>query len=225
MLDTDESIDVSFSHIEELDPSVSDGSVCIYDREVPMEIRNKSSTSDEVGQGVLENIKVKMLMLGPQENPSSIRLELTSEADLFFAFMHQIDDAGYRSIQNSQKLMIEFADYPNVLIRMLNSCIREPHVHLGIFTMTNDASEGHLDFIQNMEYKYVELMTCSFTRCPEDVVQSQITYRYNSVKSKLSIMQARLFEINNLVKNKNPSLLLQLQKPSAESKSSQSIRR
>ena len=125
----------------------------------------------------------------------------------------------YEVLQDDQKLMVSFGDYPNVLIRMLNSIIREPHIHLGVFTMTADANSAHLDFIQNMEYKFVELMTCSFERCPEDIVQRQITYRYNSMRQRLALTQARLFEMNHLVKTKNPSLLLHLQKGNGHEKS------
>jgi hypothetical protein len=71
---------------------------------------------------------------------------------------------------------------------------------------------SRLDFIQNMEYKYVELMSCSCVQSPAEVIQNQITFRYNSMKQKVSILNARLHEINSLVKTKNPSLLLQLQK-------------
>ncbi len=74
--------------------------------------------------------------------------------------------------------------------------------------------DGHarLDFIQNMEYKFIELLSCDFVASPEETVRQHITYRYNAVKSKLALMQARLQDINTLVKIKNPSLLLQLQK-------------
>lgn len=37
-------------------------------------------------------------------------------------------------------------------------------------------------FEQNMEYKFVELMSLQYTRSPEDIVQHQITYRYNAMK-------------------------------------------
>lgn len=33
-----------------------------------------------------------------------------------------------------------------------------------------------------MEYKFVELMSLQYTRSAEDVVQHQITYRYNAMK-------------------------------------------
>jgi len=43
--------------------------------------------------------------------------------------------------------MMEFADYPTVLLRMLNQCIREPHIHLVVFVM-QPTGEARLDFLQ-----------------------------------------------------------------------------
>lgn len=141
-------------------------------------------------------------------------MEMSSEVDLFFHYQHFVDERVFAKIQEAQKLMVDLSDYPTILVRMLNACIKEPHISLGIFTMLSD-SEARLDFIQNMEYKFVELMYCVCVRSPEESVQQHITYRYNSMKQRLAVMQARLQEINNLVKIKNPSLLLQLQKTSA----------
>lgn len=50
-------------------------------------------------------------------------------------------------MQEDQKLMVEFQDYPNVVIRMLNNCIKEPHSHLAVFVMQHDVN-ARLDFIQ-----------------------------------------------------------------------------
>ena len=156
---------------------------------------------------------MKILTVGPDDAPSAIRMEMSSEVDLFFHYQHFVDSRAFSKIQEAQKLMVELSDYPAILVRMLNACIKEPHINLGIFTMLNDA-EARLDFIQNMEYKFVELMYCACTRSQEETVQQHITFRYNAMKQKLTVMQARLQEINNLVKVKNPSLLLQLQKTS-----------
>lgn len=199
--------------LDELDPSLGDGYRAIYDREVPMEIRHHYPGEQTISTGTLEAIKVKMLLLGDDESPSSIRLELSSESDLFFHYNHTIDEHDFQMVQEQQKLVVAFHEYPNILIRMLNNCIREPHTHLAIFIIKGD-EEARLDFIQNMEYKFVELVSCTCLRSSEDMIQKQITYRYNSMKQKLAVMQSRLHEINNLVKMKNPSLLLQLQKSS-----------
>ena len=91
---------------------------------------------------------------------------------------------------------------------MLDTCIREPHSHLAVFVMQR-GGRGHLDFIQNMEYKFVELLSCAFVASDDETVRQSIAFRYNAVKSRLALMQARLQDINALVKIKNPSLLLQ----------------
>jgi len=71
---------------------------------------------------------------------------------------------------------------------------------------------ARLDFIQNIEYKFIELLSVDFINSPDDVVRKLITYRYNALKSKIALMQDRIGTINNIVKLKNPSLLLQIQK-------------
>jgi hypothetical protein len=38
-------------------------------------------------------------------------------------------------MQESQKLMIDFAEYPNVLIKQLNNSIKEPHSYMAVFVM------------------------------------------------------------------------------------------
>ena len=132
-----------------------------------------------------------------------MRIELSSENDLFFHFAHSLDDGGFVSVQEEQKLMIDFPQYAAVLIKMLNNCIKEPErsglrwgaccagqqadarycvrSHLAVFVILSDG-RARLDFIQNMEYKFVELLSAMFVRSSDEVVRQQITYRYNAMK-------------------------------------------
>jgi hypothetical protein len=75
---------------------------------------------------------------------------------------------------------------------------------------------ARLDFIQNIEYKFIELLSLEFMNSPDDTVRKQIGYRYNALKSKLTLMNDRINQINNIVKLKNPSLLIQIQKTPAK---------
>jgi hypothetical protein len=119
--------------------------------------------------GTLEAVKVKILVQGDGAEVESLRVELTSESDLFFHYTHTATEESFRVMQAEQKLMVDFADYANVLARSLNSAIKEPHrsgrggahtsrcvtkywllwccSHLAVFVMHR---EGHarLDFIQ-----------------------------------------------------------------------------
>jgi hypothetical protein len=100
-------------------------------------------------------------------------MELSSESNLFFHYVHEMDITAFKSLQESQRLMVNFPDYPAVLLRMLNQCVKEPHIHLAVFVM-QPSGEARLDFIQNMEYKFVELLSCKFTASREDVVRQQV---------------------------------------------------
>ena len=48
--------------------------------------------------GTLEAIKVKILIMGEEQNPLTLRIELTSENDLFFHFNHNLDEHGFRQV-------------------------------------------------------------------------------------------------------------------------------
>ncbi|CAI2380134.1 unnamed protein product [Moneuplotes crassus] len=212
-----------FRAIDEMDPSLAEGHKLIYEREVPFELRIQEGEGGPQEVGTLEAIKVKILIIGDEGNAENVKVELTSENDMFFHYTHSLIEDTFKVVQEDQKLMIEFPDYPNILIKMLNSCIKEPHSYLAVFIMQRDGS-ARLDFIQNMEYKFVELLSMDFNASSEEIIRQQITFRYNSVKSKLAIMQARLQDINAIVKIKNPSLLLQLQKQTP-SKANRSVMR
>ena len=77
--------------------------------------------------------------------------------------------------------------------------------------MMKDGS-ARLDFVQNVEYKFVELLSLKFAASEEETVKEQVVFRYNAVKTKLALAQARLADVNALVKIKNPSLLLHMKK-------------
>mmetsp|Transcript_113843 Transcript_113843/g.327128 ORF Transcript_113843/g.327128 Transcript_113843/m.327128 type:complete len:251 (-) Transcript_113843:5-757(-) len=203
-----------FSAIEEMDPSLAEGHRVLYDREVPFELRVQDAELGPREVGTLEAIRCKILALGDEQTPQHCRIELTSENDLFFHYTHNVNEHEFKDMQERQKLMIDFPDYMSVLMKNLNNAIKEPQCYLAVFVMQRDG-RARLDFIQNMEYKFVELLSCEFLASCEEVVRQQITFRYNSMKSRLALMQSRLQDINALVKVKNPSLLLQLQKTPA----------
>lgn len=57
--------------------------------------------------------------------------------------------------------------------------------------MQNDG-QARLDFIENMEYKFLEMLTLEFVAAPEDFVRQNVTYRYNILKAKMMYVENRL---------------------------------
>lgn len=164
--------------------------------------------------GTLEAVKVSIYVSTGSEGV--VKVTLTSESDIFFNYVASVTAAEFPSIQAEQKLMVEFGEYANVLVKTLTQAIQQPQSYLAVFIM-NRAGHARLDFIQSLEYKFVELLSVDFARAGDEEVRQSIQWRYNVLKAQMAGMQAHLQEVNNLVKVKNPSLLLQLQGGSAGS--------
>lgn len=56
-----------------------------------------------------------------------MKIELTSENDLFFHYTMLVTEDSFREMQEEQKLMIPFTEFYKIFIKMVNSCIKEPH--------------------------------------------------------------------------------------------------
>lgn len=186
-----------FRDIEERDPSLADGFRVVYDREVPFELRPADSRDHDVG--ALEGIKVKILTQGEDNSVSAVRIELTSEADLFFHYTCLVNAVGFTQLREDQKLMCEFKEFVVTLLKMCNRCIREPNHFLAVLLLNTDGSAS-LEFIQNVEYKFIDLLVLPFRESPDHIVKADITYRYNAVRSRLSIMTSKLQDVTALVK-------------------------
>ena len=191
-----------FSEIDSKDPSLSEGHKLIYNREVPFELRLEDNDGpQEVAS--FESIRCKVLTAGD--------VELSCENDLFFHFTSDIDEETYKIMQENQKLTVNFKEFSNLLKRLFNNCINEPQSYISVFIMQKEGT-GRLDFIQNIEYKFIELLSIDFVNSPDDTVRKQIGYRYNALRTKMEMMQERIIAINNIIKIKNPSLLHQINK-------------
>lgn len=185
--------------VEEMDPSLADGFKIVYDREVPFELRPADSPNHDVG--ALEGIKVKILTQGEENSITSLRVELSSESDLFFHYTCVINNLGFNQLREDQKLVCEFREFSLTLLKMFNRCIKEPQTYLAVLLLQKEGS-ATLEFFQNMQYKFVDLLMLPFRESPEHVVRQHITYRYNAIRSRLSIMTAKLQDVQALVRVK-----------------------
>ena len=66
------------------------------------------------------------------------------------------------------------------------------------------------EVLQNVEYKNVSLFSMECKPAGEVQTKRLASFRYQLLRARLSDCQSRLAEVHNLIKLKNPSLLLQL---------------
>ncbi|ESL12013.1 hypothetical protein TRSC58_00227 [Trypanosoma rangeli SC58] len=190
-------LEQDFRAIEQMDPSLADGFKIVYDREVPCEMR--ATRGGDAGGGTLEGMRLKVLSLGDDHSLSTMRIEVTSESDLFFHYTCVINHAGFLRLREHQSLICDFSDFLMTLLKMFNRCIREPQRFLTVLLLDENGT-ANMEFIENLEYKLVGVLTLPFRASPPEVVREQIGYRYSAVRARLALLTAQLKKSNLVLK-------------------------
>ena len=75
--------------LSDLDPSSHGGFKVLFAREVPLEMRLQTSEAAPAEAGALEAVLCKVCVReGDGGRPSAVKVELSSEGDLFFHYSH-----------------------------------------------------------------------------------------------------------------------------------------
>lgn len=106
------------------DPSTAGGYKLVYAREAPLELRLQTNEEAPQEIGTLEAITCKVLVQGDQAHPTSVKVELSSESDLFFHYSHIADEKTFRAMREEQRLMVEFSEYASVLAQSFANAIK-----------------------------------------------------------------------------------------------------
>lgn len=182
-------LEKDFLAVQQADPSLADGSRIVYDREVPIELR--AVVGGETSSGSLEQLRVKVLSSGEDRNLASMRLEITTESDIFFHYTCIVNDQGFLRLRDDQNLVCEFPEFLMTLLKMMNRCIREPGRFIGALLLGSDGS-ANLEFVENLEYKLVSVLVLPFRVSPAEVVREQAQYRYSALRTRLDLITGHL---------------------------------
>jgi hypothetical protein len=81
-----------------------------------------------------------------------------------------------------------------------------------VLYVSSDGSRGRLDFIQSLGFKFVEALSLDVLLTPPDIVRAHIVFRHAALQQRCAQLETKLREVNELVKNRQPSLLLAIKK-------------
>jgi len=124
--------------------------------------------------------------------------------------MKSADRETYSRIKSDQRLNCTFEDYPANVVRLLVQ-VMEANDHFALFTIHYDGS-GRLEIKRKAKMKDFTVLVVDFVPMPDNNVRESITFRHQSLCSKVDIMEEKILEIFNVLRKKNPSLLLSIQK-------------
>ena len=100
-----------------------------------------------------------------------------------------------------------------MLIKLFGSVNTDPDTFFAILQISSP-SDNRLDIVQNLGYKFVELVYLTMGTLREEQVKDIVSYRFNLLKMKNNQLMAKYKNMFSLVKVKNPSLAIQIQKNS-----------
>lgn len=186
-------LEQEFIAIQQADPSFADGSKLVYERKVPFELR--SVRGKETSAGSLEEMKVRVLTSGEERNLTSMRIEITTDYDIFFHYTCVINDQGFLRLRDDQNLVCEFPEFLITLLKMLNRCIREPARFIAAL-LINDNGTASLEFVENLEYKLVSVLMLPFRASSPEVVREQAQYRFSAIRARLDVVTEQIKRSN-----------------------------
>lgn len=140
----------------------------------------------------------------------NIRIELTSDTEMYFNFIFECNDWEFKRIKANQNFFIEFREYPQFILKNFQKLTTADNF-VANFTIFSE-SEGKLDLIRKSEFKDDTIMQFEFTRAPQEQIKRSIQYRYDLMREQYKQYKMRYQSICEMIKQKNPSLAIQIQK-------------
>ena len=203
--------DFNNEDIDFKDPSLDDQLVKIYEEEVPFEIRTEDENLSENEKSIFQNLVCKIFSTDESIEQINVKIEIANDKNLFFYYSCEIDSALFDEIKENQKLTCNFNDFPELLIKYFDFCIKEQKSYLAVMNIKSD-KKAVMELLENLEYKFVELININFVPASDDLIREQISYRYNSMRATHEITQSRIEIINGVLKDHDPQLITEVKK-------------
>ena len=199
--------------IDNMDPSIELGLIKVYEEEVPFEIRiHHENIEKEKSKFELLLCKIFVSEEVNKNKDFIIKFDIASaEKDLYFYYSTEINQSSFEQIQREQKLICDFVQLYDLLIKYLDLCIDQNKKFMAVFNIQKDKI-GKLEIMENLEYKFAELINLNFSPVSKDFINKQIIYRYNSMRGLLDMTQNRIDIINGVLKDSAPSLISEVKK-------------
>lgn len=101
----------------------------MYERTVPFELQLLHPDALERIKDDIktqEDLTVKILLKGSEQEPQDIVVEILSSRDYFFVYKHACDIFTFSELKESQALKPDFPEYLTMLIKLFNCAIGQP---------------------------------------------------------------------------------------------------
>lgn len=200
-----DALSLNLASIEALDPALASGHQVVYDREAPVEVLPDRETPR--GVSALELLRCRVLVLAPGTPDAEVRIELTSERDLFFLYSSDLDAEGFWRVAEQQRLELQFDALPAFVGQLLDSCsLRPPRTHRAALSLRRGGA-ARLDFLeQATEDRSEVVLSVELVAGVREAIRAQLAFRYHFARGHAALAEARLCELDELTQKRDPEL-------------------
>jgi hypothetical protein len=148
-------------------------------------------------EDVLETLQFRTLVQDESENITQIRFEILSDSDLFFFFesAYAPEDFPLKGFDH-----ITFETLPDMVIELFNRNAQDPNDVYIAFVRTGEG-RAVLRFEEPVKFRSArtELLVLEFASLSDDLLRSQIQYRFNSSIAELKSATTQLGDLCTLL--------------------------
>ena len=140
-----------------------------------------------------------------------IRVEILYDQDVGFFLECAVDSSAFQSIAKENNLNVNFSQFEQSLIEMIEKSIKKPEIIQLRLILGNDYN-GKLIFRQTLRLRSIDVLSLQFQTAPSEFIRSQVQYRFNQMKMEA---QQKVQEIETKfgrLKSKNPQFAEQIKK-------------
>ena len=203
--------DFTNQDIDNKDPSLGDYLIKIYEEEIPFEVRYLGDNFSEKDRSVFTSLICKILMTDEMSEKIDIKIEIANDNDLLFYYTADITTEIFEKLKEEQKLTCNFTNFSDLLIKNFDLCINNKKTYLAVLNVQKNKN-AIMELMENLEYKSVDLISLFFVPASKDLIEKQISYRYNSLRAMDEIMQNRIEIVNGVLKDYDPQLITEIKK-------------
>jgi|JI6StandDraft_1071083.scaffolds.fasta_scaffold05551_4 hypothetical protein len=121
-------------------------------------------------------------------------------------------------MRGKQQLTTEFVQFTTVLMKCMNKLVESDSKYSlayrrisATLSMYADG-KSELSVAQSSEYKNIEVFRLELKEPADEYVSQTVTHRYHTMKRKVELSELRLRKVVEIIQQKNPSLLDNLNK-------------
>lgn len=172
------------------DPSLRQGGRLVVQEESRVDVR-----VDEK-KGVQQTLIFKIV-----QHADAVTLEVLAETDPFFHYSRDVGEPEFRRIQDSQRLMVNYKEFPALLKDMLT----QKNVQS---TLTLRDTGARLDFISVAHsFRHLDLLSLDLARAQEQDTRLLLAFRFNQLQRRLTFAEAKYVNLAAAIKARYPHVL------------------